>query len=227
MKYQRFLQLYKASLRLYPAPFRSRHGEQIYLTAQDMLQNVPTTRAAIQLASDTCLSLLVEHAKQLKGNSMSQQRKSIVAMVGDSVWIGVQITMLPLLVYASIRPIIHTYPLLVFEGQPIPFMVENAVLGLMPLILAALAFWLLGALGLKLWSRILSSLVIACATTGAFNWLFGMPAVQMWRYQMVSTFGSLWVLADLLLLGMYLTGFYLVGMRVVGRLKLQPTKRVA
>jgi hypothetical protein len=225
MKYQGFLQFYKICLQLYPAKFRGRYAEQMYLTACDMLQDGRGMPVVGRLLGDTCIGIITEYTKQLGENRMKKQRKSATA-IGDKVWLGIQVGTLLMMTGVSAQQLINIS--WAFRHQPAIYSADSLAMGLLPLVLTAVTFWMLGGLRLGRWSRVFSACVIGCAGAGAFYWFGTMVALRLWQWSpWHSLFGGMHVLYDGITLCMYLVLFYLLGMRVLGRLAIKPGRQSA
>jgi hypothetical protein len=221
MRHQGFLQFYKICLQLYPAKFRGRYAEQMYLIASDMLQHEHALSAAGRLLSDTCISILAEHIKQLGGNSVKSSRKSISATVGGAVWLGVQIVALPTLAYVSIMPILTYFPAPVY--QPLPDVIGYFVPRFLPLVMIALTFRMLRELRLGSWNRMLASFVIGFAGVAFCHGSNSFLEPRLWGY-FSSVYQPFPFLYDWLGGAIYVTAFYVAGTKVVGRLAIKPAK---
>lgn len=112
MKHQTILRAYKACLRLYPAAFRHRYGEQMQLTAGDLLDDSHTPaealRSVARLMSDTGIGLVREHGKQLGGKGMNKQPRTTVASMRSAALLGFQIVWVLVMVFLFLEPIVHT-----------------------------------------------------------------------------------------------------------------------
>jgi hypothetical protein len=225
MKYQGFLQFYKICLQLYPAKFRGRYAEQMYLTAADMLQDGYGMPAIGRLLGDTCVGIITEYTKQLGENRMKKQRK-VTTTMGDRAWLGVQIVAMLLMAWVSAQPFINI-PAVIRQQPPI-YSIDSLLMGLLPLALTGVAFWLLGGLRLRRWTRAFSSFAIGCASAGAFYWFGSIAAMRLWWFLPWRTsFGTLHMAYDIATLFVYLSLFYLVGRRLMARLAIKPAARSA
>lgn len=219
MKYQGFLQFYKICLQLYPAEFRDRYAEQMYLTAADMLQDGWGMHGVARLLGDTSTGLVTEHIKQIGENRMKKQLKAAAAVSG-AAWMGLKIVAMLLMTYVSAQPFIGIH--VAMYRQPWVYSADSLLTGLLPLALTAITFWLLGVWHLGRLNRLFSSFAIGCVSASAFYWFGGTAAMRLWFWLPWRSFGATHVVYDAIMMCLYLAVFYLVGTRLVGRLAIKP-----
>lgn len=90
--HSRVARLYKAGLRLYPKKFRDAYGEQMFMTAQDMLADTQTRLDVVyvmgRLSVDLFFTLIKENSKALGGSMkkhaqrIRKEPKHVVALTG-------------------------------------------------------------------------------------------------------------------------------------------------
>ena len=187
MKYHAFLQAYKACLGLFPGRVKQRHAEQMYLTAQDMLQDVQGAAGCVrivQLVGDLGHGLIHEHTKELGGANMNRQFKLTRQSAGNAALLGLQIVILPMLAFIGIRPLVSLVSALTARKYYYTLSIYtfgNILRQLLPLIMTGIAFRLLGKLGLGLWNRVVCSLVVGLCSAYVFYSLGMSIILQIWE----------------------------------------------